>query len=130
QTKNIIWKYAKMRIITRLEKKLILKNKLFIKQAFPRLKKIQKQVKLVFSSDSALDDFRKAGKDIFSDFSEATKVLIKINLNSANNYPASTSLQMLESVIEGLKNQGVRNICVGDCSGLIHFPTRNVMKKK
>ncbi|MCL4385783.1 MAG: DUF362 domain-containing protein [Cyanobacteria bacterium] len=117
-------------IFERFEKKLIIKNKIFLKKGFPRLPKNIKHIKLTFTGNFALKDFTKSGSVIFKDFNSRTSVLIKINLNSSNNYPASTSPEMLEAVIKLLVEQGVKKICVGDCSGLMHLPTRKVIKKK
>ena len=119
-----------MGIISSLEKKLILKNRIFIRTSLPRFPKNKKQLHLIFSGESALEDFYKSGNYILEDYNPDTSVLIKINLNSANKYPASTSLYMLEKLIKLLITQNVKKITVGDCSGIMHYPTRNVMRKK
>lgn len=117
-------------LIERFEKKLILKNRLFLKNGCPRLPNNVNNIKLSFTGDNVLKDFINSDNVIFKDFNSQTSVLIKINLNSAYNYPASTSTEMLETVIKSLVNLGVKKICIGDCSGLMHLPTRKVMKKK
>jgi uncharacterized protein (DUF362 family) len=116
--------------IERLEKKFIIRNRFFIKNASPRLPESKNNINMVFNGERALDEMLKSGKDVFSDFNSETSVLIKINLNSSNPYPASTSLEMLETLIKLLVDVKVKKICIGDCSGLSHLPTRKVMKQK
>src|SRR4030042_2686777 len=72
----------------------------------------------------------KSSNIIFSDFNPQTSVLVKINLNSSNPYPASTSSEMLDAVLQSLINLGVKKICIGDCSGLVSLPTRKVISRK
>jgi len=117
-------------IFEHFEKKLILKNRLFLKNGYPRLPNTVIGTKLILNGDNVLNDFINSANTIFKDFNSQTSVLIKINLNSAYNYPASTSIEMLETVIKALISQGVKKICIGDCSGLVHLPTRKVMRKK
>jgi uncharacterized protein (DUF362 family) len=59
----------------------------------------------------------------------ASRVLIKINLNTADPYPASTSPEMLDGLLSFLQKQGLRNILVGDCSSVSCIPTRKVACK-
>jgi len=87
-------------------------------------------IELSFSGENALKDMVDSSNKIFKDFNTVNSVLIKTNLNSANPYPASTSNHMLEAVLQSLLDLGIKNICIGDCSGLIHLPTREVIKKK
>jgi uncharacterized protein (DUF362 family) len=63
-------------------------------------------------------------------FQPSHQILIKINLNTADPYPASTCPQMLRALLTFLGQQGLRNIKVGDCSGLMALPTRGVVKRK
>jgi uncharacterized protein (DUF362 family) len=70
------------------------------------------------------------GKDqIFQGFHSHDRVLIKVNLNTANPYPASTDLVMIEWVVKQLKDRGIHRIIVGDCSSNSELPTRKVMKE-
>lgn len=87
-------------------------------------------VSATFSGESAMETMLKNGKELFRNFKPSEKVLIKINLNSANPYPASTSGKMLELLLELLSSLGIRKISIADCSGLTHLPTRKVIKKK
>ena len=117
-------------IFTRLEKKLIIKNNLFIKKGAARLPENTSRVKLHFKGDNALAEFTNSADAVFSGFNPAHSVLVKINLNSANPYPASTSFEMLDVLIRSLIEFGVKNICIGDCSGIMHLPTRKIVSKK
>lgn len=56
-------------------------------------------------------------------------IFIKINLNSADPFPASTCPHMLRELLGFLFNRGHRRIQVGDCSGIGALPTRRVARK-
>ncbi len=56
-------------------------------------------------------------------------VLIKININSANPFPASTSPDMLAALVDFLYGRGIREIIVADCSAVGALPTRRVVGK-
>ena len=117
-------------MLERLERKVIIKNTFFIRNGTPRLPEIKKSINFYFTGNNALSDMIKSSNIIFSDFNSQTSVLIKINLNSPNPYPASTSSEMLDAVLQSLIKLGVKKICIGDCSGLIHLPTRKVISQK
>ncbi len=117
-------------IFDRIEKKLIIKNTFFIKRGAPRIQKSSNKIDLSFSGEDPLSSMADSGEKIFADFDSSNSVLIKISLNSPNPYPASTSKKMLESIVCSLKDIGVKKICIGDCSGLAHLPTRKVISKK
>ncbi|MHB1346659.1 MAG: DUF362 domain-containing protein [Candidatus Humimicrobiaceae bacterium] len=117
-------------MLKRLEKKLIIKNTFFIRNGRPRLPEISENKKFTFIGDNALAEMLESGSIIFKDFNDKTSVLIKINLNSPNSYPASTSFDMLDALLQSLISRGVKKICIGDCSGLIYLPTRTVIKEK
>ena len=117
-------------LLERLERKIIIKNTFFIRNGAPRLPETKKSKKFSFTGDNALSDMLKSGNLIFSDFNPQTSVLVKINLNSSNPYPASTSSEMLDAILQSLINLGVKKICIGDCSGLVSLPTRKVISRK
>jgi len=56
------------------------------------------------------------------------RVLVKPNFNSPDPYPGSTNLDFLSAVIEILLEQGAR-VTIGESSGGIWRPTRNVFRK-
>jgi uncharacterized protein (DUF362 family) len=58
------------------------------------------------------------------------KILIKVNFNSPDRYPASSDLNFIKALVELLKNYGSTNITIGASSGLAWHPTSNVLKKK
>jgi len=62
-------------------------------------------------------------------FSPEDRILIKINLNTADPYPASTSPQMLLWLLDFLHDQGIKRIIVGDCSSLSALPTKKVARR-
>jgi len=65
-------------------------------------------------------------KDLFLPHHE---ILIKINLNTADPYPASTDPGMLAALIDFLQEKGCRKIRVGDCSSIRALPTAKVARK-
>jgi len=71
--------------------------------------------------------FRRAGDVWDRGFSElfpcGIKVLIKINLNTADPYPGSTSPETAAALVDFLRGKGVDDITVGDCSGNHSLPT-------
>ena len=56
------------------------------------------------------------------------KVLVKPNFNSPDPYPGSTNLDFLRAVIELLLELGAK-VTIGESSGGIWRPTRNVFRK-
>lgn len=56
------------------------------------------------------------------------KVLVKPNFNSSDPYPGSTDLAFLRAVLELLLEAGAR-VTIGESSGGIWRPTRNVLQK-
>lgn len=66
---------------------------------------------------------------IFRGFHVHDRVLIKVNLHTANRYPASTDLDMLEWLVKQLKKRGIHRIIIGDCTSNGELPTRKVMKE-
>ncbi|MBU4502522.1 MAG: DUF362 domain-containing protein [Nanoarchaeota archaeon] len=59
-------------------------------------------------------------------FRKSDSVLIVPNYNSDDNYPASTDIKFLEAVIKVLQEFGIRNITIGNASGVHWLPTRSV----
>lgn len=79
---------------------------------------------------SEIDQKMEAVKDqFFQGFHSNYRVLIKVNVETANPYPASTDLAMLEWVIGLLKERGIHRIVIGDCSSQTEVPTRKAMKE-
>ena len=98
----------------------------------PRLSKVKSNNKVYSftgSTERIFDDIAQNSNDIFQDFSKEHKVLIKINLNSALPYPASTDPKTLSMVIDILKARGITDIKVGDCSSISSLPTRRVARQ-
>ncbi len=71
--------------------------------------------------------FRRMGEVWEDDFSglfpSGAQVLIKINLNTADPYPGSTSPEMAGALVDFLREKGITDITVADCSGNHSLPT-------
>ncbi len=99
----------------------------------PRIVKVSETKLWNLEGDEYFEFFEKLNEiklDIFADFCKTDKVLIKINLNTALPYPASTNLNALEVVVDLLISMGITNIIVGDCASNSALPTRKVFIKK
>ncbi|MEE8443090.1 MAG: DUF362 domain-containing protein, partial [Dehalococcoidia bacterium] len=59
---------------------------------------------------------------------QGANVLLKVNLNSADAFPASTHPEAVRYVIKQLKKGGVGRVVIGDCSGPYGHPTRETMR--
>jgi len=66
--------------------------------------------------------------DLFKGFEKQHRILIKLNLNTADPYPASTDPFILEGLLDILLSMGMKNILVGDCSSNSALPTRRTLK--
>lgn len=62
-------------------------------------------------------------------FKPGARVLIKINLNTSDPYPASTCPSMLAVLVGFLHERGINSIAVGDCSSVSALPTRKVAQQ-
>ncbi len=73
------------------------------------------------------DTFARIGyawdRDFAGLFPPGIKILIKINLNTAAPYPASTSPDTAVALVDFLRAKGIDDITVGDCSGNHSLPT-------
>ena len=56
------------------------------------------------------------------------RVLLKANFNSDDPYPASTDLAFLTAVVELLREEGIKNLTLGERSGWPWMPTAKVLK--
>jgi len=57
---------------------------------------------------------------------KAERILVKINLNTADAYPASTDPGFLMALLDAMRGKGYKNLLVGDCSSISALPTRRV----
>ncbi|MCX6090131.1 MAG: DUF362 domain-containing protein [Candidatus Atribacteria bacterium] len=62
-------------------------------------------------------------------FTPEQHIFIKINLNTADPYPASTDIQFLSFLVDFLWTRGCHKISVGDCTSIGSLPTRRVGRK-
>lgn len=115
----------------KLKRRLIYMNRRFIHEGLPVNNKRHTDVDITLAGNDIIGKIKEDKEKIFKDYNSKTKVLIKVNLNSSLPYPASVSVDIIEALITALKNYGVKRICISDCSGLDHLPTRkNMIKKK
>jgi uncharacterized protein (DUF362 family) len=59
----------------------------------------------------------------------SARILVKINLNTADSFPAATDAGMLRELLLFLQQQGFSRLRVGDCSSISAVPTRKVADK-
>ncbi len=69
------------------------------------------------------------GNSLGNIFHHGDKVMVKPNFNSPDPFPASTDMSFLRIVIEMLLETGAK-VTIGESSGGIWRPTRNVLLKK
>lgn len=69
------------------------------------------------------------GNSLGNVFHRGDKVMVKPNFNSADPFPASTDMSFLRTFIEMLLETGSK-VTIGESSGGIWRPTRNVLLKK
>lgn len=62
-------------------------------------------------------------------FAPGQRVLVKINLNTANDYPASTNPATLAALLDFLRSRGIEDIIVGDCCSVRALPTMRVVNR-
>ena len=72
---------------------------------------------------------RKAIEKIVDRFEIGGVVLIKPNFNTADDFPASTDKEFLESVVSVLESRGVQKIFIGD-SSTFYKSSESVIRKK
>lgn len=124
------------RIRRRVFKPWILRRCVSQGTAAPRLRKPDAPgtIPVVYSLDAAkpLDSlvppFQGVWERAFPDrVNLGGTVLVKINLNTADPYPASTCPEFLRFFLKQLKDAGARQILVGDCASVRALPTRSVL---
>ncbi|MDP2908912.1 MAG: DUF362 domain-containing protein [Nanoarchaeota archaeon] len=62
-------------------------------------------------------------------FKKSDSILLIPNYNSDNPYPASTDIKFLEAVIKILQDFGIKDITIGNASGIHWLPTRYVFER-
>ena len=70
-----------------------------------------------------------AWHELWADWFKGRSILVKINLNTADPYPASTCPSFLRDFLAFLRGNGAGEILVGDCSSLSSLPTRRVARR-
>jgi len=97
-------------------------------QAKPRIAKNHPAKDQVFvylynNEDAGLKDLCSS---IAPAWEKTERILIKINLNTADAYPASTDPEFLVALLDAFRDRGFKNLLVGDCSSMGALPTRKV----
>jgi Uncharacterized conserved protein len=116
----------------RLFKPRILRKMEYVGSMNPRLPKLKngKKVFCFKGSDSVIWEQIVANREeLFEGFDKSHRILLKINLNTADPYPASTDPFTLCKLLDLMSGIGLNNIFVGDCSSISALPTRKVFKK-
>ena len=68
-------------------------------------------------------------QSIVPTWDRAERILVKINLNTADKYPASTDPEFLIALLDAMRDKGFKNLLVGDCSSMGALPTQRVAAK-
>lgn len=76
--------------------------------------------------DQLMDSLDRAASGLFE---PGQRILIKVNLNTADPYPASTDPGFLSGFLQCLHIRGLTDILVGDCASLSAVPTRRVARQ-
>jgi uncharacterized protein (DUF362 family) len=66
---------------------------------------------------------------LFRGFNPSCSVMVKINLNTADPYPASSDPEAVLMLVELLRRHGIGNITVADCSSNSALPTGKVFRR-
>ncbi|MFO7612718.1 MAG: DUF362 domain-containing protein [Clostridia bacterium] len=117
-------------LMKKLKRKLIFINGPARGTRDPIIPSTSNDIEMLLEGQNLPHEFSHLAPDLFRDYDKNTNVLIKANLNSALPYPASVSMDMLETLFLALLERGVRHITVADCSGITHLPTSEVIKTK
>lgn len=120
------------RVYKKTTRPLVLRKKIVSSNKPPRMP--EKDCNMLHSftgnSESIFEQIINNREELFAGINKNSKVLIKINLNTAHDYPASTDNAILGFLLDCLIDMGIDNITVGDCSSISVLPTKRVFNKK
>jgi uncharacterized protein (DUF362 family) len=116
------------RLLRYLTRPAVLRRIVVSGQAKPRIAKNHPAKDQVFvylynNEDAGLKDLCSS---IAPAWEKTERILIKINLNTADAYPASTDPEFLVALLDAFRDRGFKNLLVGDCSSMGALPTRKV----
>ncbi len=116
------------RLLRYLNRPAVLRRIVVSGQAKPRIAKNHPAKDQVFvylynNEDAGLKDLCSS---IAPAWEKTERILIKINLNTADAYPASTDPEFLVALLDAFRDRGFKNLLVGDCSSMGALPTRKV----
>ncbi len=109
----------------------VLKNKRTMSRGEPRQKVAPDRPPCVLRLAAHGDPWEKAWpvwQDLWNEWFAGQRVLVKVNLNTADPYPASTCPVFLKEFLKFLHRSGVNDILVGDCASLSSLPTRKTAR--
>lgn len=92
-----------------------------------KMKVIKSKVK--YSVKESIEECLQKLELSYDDCSPGERILLKINCNTADPFPASSDLEFVEAVIEVLVDIGCDNIIVGDSSTMM-LKTQKVFEQK
>lgn len=116
--------------INPLLRRIIIKNRYFVRIAPSRLSKNTHDICQILDGQNILEEMAELSTKIFKDYNKNTSVLIKVNLNSSLEYPSSLSMDILEALVSFLKTAGVKKIRISDCTALSRLPSKSIIKQK
>jgi len=100
-----------------------------LRQSIPPLKPPEERAKVFIAS---AENKQASIKQVLDNFHlenyDGTSVALKANFNSADPFPASTDITTLTTVIKALKNSGVKEMALGERSGMGN--TRKILEDK
>jgi len=120
-----------LRLIRKRMRPKVLRNKQVKGIAAPRqalLKERPPAVLRISNPEHHWTTVEPAWQQFWADWFKGKSILVKINLNTADPYPASTCPVFLREFLQFLRRGGSGEILVGDCSSISSLPTRRVSR--
>jgi len=78
--------------------------------------------------DALREQLARLSPQLFAGFGKDERIFIKLNLNTADPYPASTDPEMLRALLTVLRGAGFTRLYAGDCASNPALPTRRVAR--
>lgn len=107
-------------------RRMVLKGQAEARTAKRRLAEVQVSLSI---NENNLLNLKNLCQSIVPIWDRAERILVKINLNTADKYPASTDPEFLIALLDAMRDKGFNNLLVGDCSSIGALPTKRVAAK-
>lgn len=110
----------------------VLKNKKICGTAPPRHASHnpgQPTVLRLLTQECDYDRAQSTWQQLWGSWLEGRSILVKVNLNTSDPYPASTCPAFLRKFLQFLKTNGAGELLVGDCASLSSLPTRKTARQ-